>query len=430
MKKLLSIFVLAAVAFAAQAVDVTVFDGTATSSEIPISSRFMDWSPFTHQVIYPAAELTALQGKDIKSVKYYIYNTGGCTLKDGKVSLSIGITDQADFAAYSPSYVTGLTLVAEMPMQVGVNEIEFVFDTAWKYEGGNIVIQTVIEADGSVTGSEGTFFLGQAVAKQSANGSLVNVYDFAPKTTFTYDAGEEPQTNVATTLAQANALEDNAEFTFNGDAVVTICWSGSVYLRDETGYGRIVDGATFENGQVLSQGWKATKTSDNGWVKFINAADLSASGETNAELAAAQALTAFPSESMLNAYVVVENYNKTSFFPVRALPLPDGSTITLTGNGNQPTSGNYNVYGLIWKSGETLVLEPVKWETYVAPAWQLGDVNHDTFVNVADVTALIQYILTSGAQPEEFYVEQANVDGEGQINVADVTALIQIILAN
>lgn len=426
MRKLLSIFVLAAVAFAAQAVDVTVFDGTATSSEIPISSRFMDWSPFTHQVIYPAAELTALQGKDIKSVKYYIYNTGGCTLKDGKVSLSIGITDQADFAAYSPSYVTGLTLVAEMPMQVGVNEIEFVFDTAWKYEGGNIVIQTVIEADGSVTGSEGTFFLGQAVAKQSANGSLVNVYDFAPKTTFTYD-GEEPQVNIATTLAQANAMDDNTEFTFNGDAVVTVCWKNSVYLRDESGYGQIVDAATFENGQVLSQGWKATKTSDNGWVKFINAADLSASGETNAELAAAQVLTAFPDESMLNAYVVAENVSK-GFMPIRGIKLPDGNTILLTGTGNQPATGNYNIYGLIWKSGETLVFEPVAWVK--VPEWQLGDVNHDTFVNVADVTAMIQYILTSGAQPEEFYVEQANVDGEGQINVADVTALIQIILAN
>ena len=62
--------------------------------------------------------------------------------------------------------------------------------------------------------------------------------------------------------------------------------------------------------------------------------------------------------------------------------------------------------------------------------WKLGDVNHDTFVNVADVTALIQYILTSGEQPENFFVEQANCDGDaaGVLNVADVTALIQMVL--
>ena len=448
MRKLLSIFVLAAVAFAAQAVDVTVFDGTATSSEIPISSRFMDWSPFTHQVIYPAAELTALQGKDIKSIKYYIYNTGGCTLKDGKVSLSIGITDQADFAAYSPSYVTGLTLVAEMPMQVGVNEIEFVFDTAWKYEGGNIVIQTVIEADGSVTGSEGTFFLGQAVAKQSANGSLVNVYDFAPKTTFTYD-GEEPQVNIATTLAQANAMDDNAEFTFNGDAVVTLYKEGFqgvnyMFLRDESGFSMIAGVEdTFENGQVLSQGWNATKTSvNNGWVRYTDATGLSASGEINAELAAPIELSTVPDESLLNAYVVIKKTSVSNAsggfpgLPSRVYTLPDGNTIgkseTLWAINGDASGGDFNVYGVIIKVGNALKINPVAFEPYEEPQpeWQLGDVNHDTFVNVADVTAMIQYILTSGAQPEEFYVEQANVDGEGQINVADVTALIQIILAN
>ena len=67
--------------------------------------------------------------------------------------------------------------------------------------------------------------------------------------------------------------------------------------------------------------------------------------------------------------------------------------------------------------------------TAVEP-WALGDVNHDHFVNVADVTALIKYILTSGAEPEEFYTEQANVDGDAAdvLNVADVTALIQVVL--
>jgi len=62
--------------------------------------------------------------------------------------------------------------------------------------------------------------------------------------------------------------------------------------------------------------------------------------------------------------------------------------------------------------------------------WKLGDVNHDNNVNVADVTALIQFVLTSGEEPEVFYVEQANCDGDaaGVLNVADVTALIQLVL--
>ena len=80
-----------------------------------------------------------------------------------------------------------------------------------------------------------------------------------------------------------------------------------------------------------------------------------------------------------------------------------------------------------WSNVEQVTL----FENGPAPQeYELGDVDHNHFVNVADVTALIQYILTSGAQPEEFYVDLANVDGDeaGLINVADVTALIAKIL--
>jgi hypothetical protein len=231
-----------------------------------------------------------------------------------------------------------------------------------------------------------------------------------------------------TTLSQANALEDGEDFTFNGDAVVTICWKGSVYLRDESGYGQITDyDGTFENGQVLSQGWNATKTSVDGWVKFIDAAGLSASGETNAELAAAQKLTTVD-ESMVNAYVYVENVNK-SFLPIRSITLPDGTIISLTGTGNQPAMGNYNIYGIIWKSGDALVFEPVAWETYVEPPMFLrGDVNGDTEVDIADVTALIDLLLSGETiSPASNPAADCNLDNS--IDIADVTTLADYLLS-
>ena len=176
----------------------------------------------------------------------------------------------------------------------------------------------------------------------------------------------------------------------------------------------------FENGQVLSQGWKATKTSVDGWVKFIDAADLSASGETNAELAAAQKLTSVD-ESMLNAYVYVEKVYK-SFLPIRSITLADGTIIPLTGTGNQPATGNYNIYGIIWKSGDALVFEPVAWEKYVAPFLR-GDVNKDTEVNIADVTALIDKLLNNAEM-----IPEADCNQDTEMNIADVTALIDYLL--
>ena len=78
-----------------------------------------------------------------------------------------------------------------------------------------------------------------------------------------------------------------------------------------------------------------------------------------------------------------------------------------------------------------MVIDLIPYEGYVIPgstSYDLGDVNHDGDVDVNDVTTMISYIL--GDNPTPFYIEQANVDGDGEgaIDVGDVTALIAIIL--
>ena len=81
---------------------------------------------------------------------------------------------------------------------------------------------------------------------------------------------------------------------------------------------------------MLSQGWKAKKaTIVDPWVRFTDATGLSANG-TNAELAKAQELTAFPDESMLNAYVVIKNAvpgSSSPILPQRYYTLQDGSNL-------------------------------------------------------------------------------------------------------
>ena len=55
-----------------------------------------------------------------------------------------------------------------------------------------------------------------------------------------------------------------------------------------------------------------------------------------------------------------------------------------------------------------------------------GDVNSDGSVNIADVTSLIDYLL-SGEQ-ETFDAVAADVNGDGSINISDVTSLIDLLL--
>lgn len=198
MKKIFALLA-AGMMLSASAATLTVFDGTITDYEIPISSRFMDYSVYTHQVIYPEAQLTALVGQDITAIKYFVANADGSTLNGGNVSMYIGTTDQSAFTVSyngTTSFIddSGFTKVAAMAMTTGVNEIEFIFDEPWTYNGGNIVVQTVIDEDGGVYGSTQTDFLGQTVTAASACGMwTIYAHDFAPKTAFVYGGGDTPE---------------------------------------------------------------------------------------------------------------------------------------------------------------------------------------------------------------------------------------------
>ena len=427
MKKFLTLIAVAAMAFAAQADILTVAEGTDEAQYAPFYGFQMDALGAKSQVIYPADMLADMNGGTITEIKFYPTQAFGA-LGSGNLQISLKEVEQDRYT--STTLVTDATVVGNAYPVQGNIEWVIVFDQPFEYHGGNLMVETELIQVGSF---KATKFFGQSfsyavgLAQYKYTWGTEYYYEaeqVLPKATFTYEGGGSQDEGI-TLLSQANALEDAAEFTFNGDAVVTVCWKGSVYLRDDSGYGQIAgfDG-TFENGVVLSQGWNATKTSDNGWVKYTDATDVSASGETNAELAAAQKLTGGLEESMLNAYVYAENVSK-GFMPIRSFKV-NGETITLTGTGNQPATGNYNIYGVIWKVGDALQFEPVEWEVYVEPQGLRGDVNMDNMVDIKDVTALIDYLLSG--DPTGISLENADCNLQDGPTIADVTALIDNLL--
>ena len=62
-----------------------------------------------------------------------------------------------------------------------------------------------------------------------------------------------------------------------------------------------------------------------------------------------------------------------------------------------------------------------------APQWLVGDVNHDSLIDIQDVTLLISYVL-NGSAAEDFYVNEAECNGIEPIDIEDVTALINRVL--
>ena len=55
-----------------------------------------------------------------------------------------------------------------------------------------------------------------------------------------------------------------------------------------------------------------------------------------------------------------------------------------------------------------------------------GDMNSDGFVNISDVTSLIDYLLNGDSS--QISTKNADVNGDGHINISDVTALIDTLL--
>jgi len=421
-------------AFAVQAAELTVANGTDVNQYIPFRATYLNWPPYFGQVIYPASQLTEMEGKDITAMTFYIANENGNVMNGGELSFFLGVVDVSQFSDVSPFRIpeSDLTLVKALPMTPGETEIVVNFDTPFAYEGGNLALMVSVTQAGTFSGTGYFYGVNSDVPSAVYGGNSFVSERFYPKTTFTYEEGST-QTAV-TLLSQANALEDDTEFMFNGDAVVTVFKNGYLFVRDATGHGQIsnvVDGS-FENGQVLSQGWSATKTSVDGWAKFTDAVGLSASGETNAELGAPQVVTSLD-ESMLNAYVCFENVTVSLF--TRSIKLEDGTSIPMFNmfNLNMPASGfpgmsdrHHNAYGIIGMQSGVLKFIPVDFEEYVEPAILRGDVNGDKMVDIDDVTALISYVLTGNA--DGINIDNAECNQVDGIDIDDVTALNNYLL--
>ncbi|MBO4802907.1 MAG: chitobiase/beta-hexosaminidase C-terminal domain-containing protein, partial [Muribaculaceae bacterium] len=210
-----------------------------------------------------------------------------------------------------------------------------------------------------------------------------------------------------TTLAQANAVANNTEFTFEGtdDVVVTYQNGKYTFLRDATGYGNfyqadsahIANMPVLQNGQVLNPGWTAIKDTFNNFPEYKNATNVSASEDTNAELAAPFEITAL-NDTLRSAYVTVKNIKK---FAV------SGKTVTITLIDNTTmkgynqfnidltemptTEGEYTAIGIVGKYNTNLQLWIIDWDGQGTPEPDPTEVYDPATANALEDGTKISY---------------------------------------
>lgn len=247
----------------------------------------------------------------------------------------------------------------------------------------------------------------------------------------------EPEAVDVYNIAEAVALDPNTKFAMYNDVVVTYHNGSRLFIRDTEGNsGMIYDTnsaieGTFENGQVLSDGWTATYQYFNGNTpEFTNPEGVEAAGTETRDA------SPFKRESIdstnVNEYVILKGVTLQAdttdtdiFYTAEGLQICNffnGVEIPAVEEGK-----TYDVTGIVILSKAGLARVYITELTEAAAAGLRGDVNNDGDVNIGDVTTLIDYLLNPAT---EINAANADVTLEGDINIGDVTALIDYLLSN
>ena len=201
--------------WAANAQNLTVCDGTNNSSKVPFDGYNAD-SQQHNQMIFPATDLTAMNGKEITQMAFYIdqsANNGTYTAANrlGTWTVSLGETTATTLSGLDNT--TTLTQVYQGYFDCSTGTLTLALSAAYIYHGGNLLVDLNHTASSWNT----WYFLGENQEGVTAITKGIN-YQFLPKTTFSY---QTPPTCPAPTL---NAAEDVTEYqasfswTENGSA--------------------------------------------------------------------------------------------------------------------------------------------------------------------------------------------------------------------
>ena len=174
----------------ARAVELTVYDGTATSQYVPVNGFSADYY-LKCEFIIPADELVEMNGGTLSAMTFYP-STKASDAWTGTFQVFLKEVDFTTISAYQGT--NDATTVYEGTLDATGTTMSVNFPTPYTYGGGNLLVGVYEIISG---GYSSVSFYGTAVTGASVQGynynNLNNVRviqrDFIPKTTFTYEGG-------------------------------------------------------------------------------------------------------------------------------------------------------------------------------------------------------------------------------------------------
>ncbi len=193
MKKVLLMFAFIAtllvgsIGTAGAQVNYTVYDGTGTSTYVPVEGLYTD-SRLKCEYVIPADHLTAINGSTISKLTYYLTSSASAAWT---CNFQVFVKEVASPTISDFSGMEDATLVYEGTLDATSSTMEVVFSTPYTYNGGNLLIGFYNTNTGNYKSAT---FAGQTITGASVQGHNSNFSsitatpkNFIPKTTFTVD---------------------------------------------------------------------------------------------------------------------------------------------------------------------------------------------------------------------------------------------------
>ena len=221
--------------------EVTVCDGTETTSYLPVWGYNYDVYPQFNQMLYTSQQLGIPTGAQITSLTFY--PSTNVLFSGGNVTVKIGTTTQSSYTEFVDIVPDDLTEVASVvPQNQNYSSTGWTinFTTPFTYEGGNLLVQIETE-----TGTyKSTSFYG---ATQSSDMGFYTYYNsngsdgagwygalqtIMPKATFTFEVDDTPVLTAPEngTTVNVGTLEEGGETSVS----VTIPVTGRNLTEDLT----------------------------------------------------------------------------------------------------------------------------------------------------------------------------------------------------
>ena len=201
----------------AKADEITVYDGDATNSKIPVNGLYVDTQGTTSEFIIPAETdgMSDMIGGTITKLTFYI-PAPPASWGEPTIQLYMGEVDGTTLSSINgPS---NFTVVATGVWDNTKTTIEIELDDPFVYNGGNLLIGTyVLTASSTYKSANFAGVAAESGASIYNNGSgSGTAQSFLPKTTFEYTPGSGTSVERPTTFTVSNVTAYEA----------TLAWSG------------------------------------------------------------------------------------------------------------------------------------------------------------------------------------------------------------